>query len=176
MTITAEEYQVIRKTVLTQICAARIQSFRLQRELAEIGHTLPENCYITRYKSNSKRNPQLPDNSKPGFWYYALGCTQKKLPSAKPEKSDTLTKKLHLGHVENPNFLTAVMELERSKIHAAKEKALVDVRSHLKHLQAAWLWYKRAIVEDDTDLRLFYSAIKSKNIFEFIKSKNLATI
>ena len=109
------------------------------------------------------------------FWYYALGCTQKKLPSANPEKANTLTNKLHLGHLENPNYLTAVLELERIQIRQAKQKAYDGVRAHLKHLQSSWLWYKRETSEGKhtAAMQLFSSDIRSKNIFQFIQSKHL---
>jgi len=177
------DYQELRRDTLTQICLARKHYFRLQRDLAELTNTLPDKCYLAKYKSNSSQNPQLPDNEKPGFWYYALGCADKALPCArsKDPKNRNLTKKLHLGHVENPNYLTAVLELERSHIKQAKEKSLAGVREHLKNLQSFWLAYKRqgsggAVTISKEVAGIFRKNIYSETIFEFIYKKSPPTL
>ena len=161
-------YQELRKETLTQICKARTHYFRLQKELEELTTILPDKCYIARYKSNSHRVP--------GHWYYALGCTDKALPCvrSKDPNNRNLTKKIHLGHLENPNYLTAVIELERSRVRRVKLDTCEAIRVHLKQKQAYWLARKRQ-QKNNTNPGSFAPIdreIKDENLFAFIVRKH----
>ena len=161
-----KDYQRLRRQVLNQICVARLHYFRLEKELAELQNTLPDKCYIAMYVSNSGRRLKSQDDGRgePKYKYYALGCKDKLLPTrAKTEPSQTkrrpneikrikavdlsderiLTNKIHLGHVYNPNYLTAVIELERSRARKIKQEAYENLKVIIRETRSYWLESKR---------------------------------
>lgn len=120
--------------------------------------------YIALHQSNTK------------WKYYNVAHKDTVFPWATdPEKK---TKKLHLGKPSNPNYLRAVVELERTRSAKAKSEALNAVAQHLLALKCLWRQLRNVRRLDTTFIpgKEFYKemgAFKDESIIDFIRRQSL---
>ena len=138
-----------RQYLLTLICKARSQYFRLKKELTELDPVLPQGTWLGNYTSNSKASkceyyPLAP------YIYHVLAHKDKILPSAR--KDGNPVAKHSLGRVSNPRYLKGILALEKMQIFNAKAQTLERVSLHLQELMSI---YREAKIKDSwQDARL----------------------
>jgi hypothetical protein len=125
-------YAECRKILLSQIVEARHEYFRLKCEIAELEREprLPVGSYIGKYTSNSTNTC----NRK--YTYHTLGNKNAVLPSA--TDSTKLTKKLHLGLDNSPQYRIALVEVEKLRILQIKLETLEGISQHLASVKSDW--------------------------------------
>ena len=129
-----------RRHLLTQICTARKEYFRLKAEIAALMPCLPTGTYLSTYTSNSKASkcehyPLAP------YTYHVLAHKEGLLPSAKKENKPTY--KHHLGRIHNERYLKGVLAIERMQIAKIKLDALNRISAYLSEIKQMYKDYKR---------------------------------
>lgn len=119
----AKFYEIDRRKLLTLVCNARKEKYRLLSEIAAISDTVPQGSYIGTYLSHSST-------------YKTLGNKDPVFPSRKD--ADKLIKKLHLGISANPNLLDAALGIEAMRTKQIKDDTLIVVNEHLEDLKNFW--------------------------------------
>ena len=138
-----------REYLLTLICKARSQYFRLKKELTELDPVLPQGTWLGTYTSNSKASKCEYYRLAP-YVYQVLAHKDKILPSAR--KDGNPVAKHSLGRVSNPRYLKGILALEKMQIFNAKTQTLERVSFHLQELMSI---YREAKIKDSwQDARL----------------------
>jgi hypothetical protein len=120
-----------RKHILTQICKARKEYFRLKAEITALMPCLPTGTYLSTYTSNSKASKQ--DYLLAPYMYHVLAHKEGLLPSAKETNKPTY--KHHLGRIHNERYLKGVLALERMQLTKIKKESLDRVAAHLDEMK-----------------------------------------
>ena len=130
-----------RKYLLTNICKARKEYFRIQTELKELENHLPFGTYLSTYTSNSSASKNDAYDLAP-YIYQRLAHKEKLLPSGK-ENNQSLVGYHHLGRKHNNRFLKGAIALERMQIAKIKLETLARIREHLDELKLLHKDYER---------------------------------
>jgi hypothetical protein len=128
-----------RRHLLTQICKARKEYFRLKAEITALMPCLPTGTYLSTYTSNSKASKCEHYELAP-YIYHVLAHKEGLLPSAKKENKPTY--KHHLGRIHNERYLKGVLAIERMQIAKIKLETLNRVSAYLSEIKQMYKEYK----------------------------------
>lgn len=162
---------ITRKELLTNICLARKEYFRLKEELSWIPPRLEPGTCIGNYWSKC-----IPGEYT-RYQYHALSHKDAVLPSAKDENK--LTRKRHIGRDHNPNYREALILIEETRVRQIKLETLSHITTHLNALKNLYKAAKTLDTWDKETKRLmseFLESTQKESIFEFIKKQREAYV